>query len=1158
MEIIRQLQAVVTANTVQYDAAMGRVETRAAAAAAKIKMAGMMMAGAFAVVGAASLKMAVDFEKNMANVNTLLGGNSKRIKELGEDVKRMARDTGKGLDDLTGGLYQVISAFGDTADSTKLLEISAKAGVAGLATTKEAIDLISAVTKGYGDTSAEAAQKAADLAFITVKLGQTTFPELAATIGRTVPLAAKLGVTVEELHATFATLTGVTGNTAEVSTQVAGMMRAFIKPTKALSAAVRELGYSGAEALVSSKGLVPAMKLLLSTTDGSVEAAGKLFRRAEAMTGLFALTGGQAEVFAEKLQLVKEASGAATEAFEIQASTTQNRLDRLVQSVSTQMTSLGEALLPMAETVISWAEDIIRLGDEIRKLFKNVGEAATDWIPDWLKKSGGWLWQQISQGSVGMGRGWAQMILAAEGIDPRLADPEYAQRANRATAERAGVVVQGNIMTKALEAAGLIERSVKETAKATEERLDTEKKATDELREQNARYLANRKAIDEAFIIRAHFLENEQQLTRLLLQQQPLWDIEPTSPVDVTKGIMGPGAWMEELDARSMDLTKGIMKPGAWMEELDALRTINLGKIISFFGTVKESFKDAISGGFDFFSRAMKYQGPSWGETLGGAFTEGFKSSLHNIGDLLKALAIGLGDMVSSGLDRALFGKSVQTMFGEIDLPGILGKFGETTIGKTLQSFLPVGVGFLGQALMDWVSGPTNEELMASQGAKAGEMFGEAWTDAAASKMQEVAEKLPLAKSGKWDVAAAMVHPDTLAEVIRGATSMGAAFQATFAEQMAHGVNRMVEILGITLTESFQMMAPVFEQFIGKAIEFGNVLDDTFLGLLEHARNLGVEINVPIEKIIEGMLKLGETGDLAGEKFDTLLLIAQQLGFTLDEVGQAFVDKIQEARDGLSGAKYDLNQARRALDSLRYQRAEARTAVRTAEQALLGASDFTFMDTTGENAMFMLRSLAEKYAGGKGFLSKGDITKMLGYTGGGADMKALVREWAEAFNREQDIKAQIERQKESLRRLRDIRKAARNTVTQIKNVRTAVRDGWSGVREKLGDLLGRGSPIIEKLVEIKRAIQGFQSGGDVQTTGLYQLHAGERVLNAVEAAAMRRGELDTGGKAGPQTINLVLPDGRVLASATMDGIEEQIYGRKSRLFSDTIRRRGVK
>ncbi len=465
--IVRQLRAIVTAETAQYDAAMTRVETRAAAAAAKLRMAGMVMGGLFAIIGVASVKMAADFEKNMANVNTLLGGNSKRIKELGEDVKRMARDTGKGLDDLTGGLYQVISAFGDSADSVKILDISAKAAVAGLATTTEAINLISAVTKGFGDTSAEAAQKAADLAFVTVKLGQTTFPELAASIGRVVPMASKMGATVEEVNAIFATLTGVTGNAAEVSTQTAALFKAMIKPTEEMKLVIEDLGYSGSEALVGSLGLVPALKAVMGKTDGTVEALGKLIPRGEALTALFALTGGQAEVFAQKLEAMGDASGAATEAFDIQANTFQNRLDRLIQDISTGLVDLGTTLMPMAETILGWAGNIAKFAKEIAKLFETVGKAADEWMPDWLKNITEWEWLGREAG-----KGWANIMLTAQGIDPRLADPGEAARMNQIWAQRGGAPEQEKFWEQSISWIKGAAEAQKELGDATEDTGD--------------------------------------------------------------------------------------------------------------------------------------------------------------------------------------------------------------------------------------------------------------------------------------------------------------------------------------------------------------------------------------------------------------------------------------------------------------------------------------------------------------------------------------------------------------------------------------------------------------------------------------------------------------------------------------------------------------
>lgn len=287
-----------------FAAQMGAVEKSFKMSALKMQASGRALSMGLTLpiigIGAAAIKTAVDFNKGMANVATLIPGQTKRIEELGRAVDDMTVRVGKGAKDLTAGLYQVISAFQDTGDTMKILEINAKAAVAGLASTEQAIALTSAVTKAYGDTTALAVAKAADLAFETVRLGQTTFPQLAGSIGQVTPMAAKMNVGLTELFSTFATLTGVTGNTAQVATQMSGVLRAMIKPTTAMAAAIDKLGYGTTETMVRSLGLVGALRQIIGTTDGTSRQIGKLFGRARALTAVFALTGGQAETFDKK------------------------------------------------------------------------------------------------------------------------------------------------------------------------------------------------------------------------------------------------------------------------------------------------------------------------------------------------------------------------------------------------------------------------------------------------------------------------------------------------------------------------------------------------------------------------------------------------------------------------------------------------------------------------------------------------------------------------------------------------------------------------------------------------------------------------------------------------------------------------------------------
>ena len=256
------------------------------------------------------------FEKQMANVGTLLDGDvNKRLNELNGELLEVSIASGVATSDLTDGLYQVVSAFGDSAEASKQLEIAAKAAKAGGATTTDSINLLSAVTKGYGDTSAEAQKKAADLAFQTVKLGQTSFPELAASMGKVIPLAKTMGITQEELFGAMATLTGVTGGTAEVTTQLRGAVQGFLQPTKDMTEVIKAFGYADGKAMLEANGLQGSLEMLKAAVGDNEIAFAGLFGSVEAKNAVLALAGSQAENFTNKTKAMYEANGSADKAF---------------------------------------------------------------------------------------------------------------------------------------------------------------------------------------------------------------------------------------------------------------------------------------------------------------------------------------------------------------------------------------------------------------------------------------------------------------------------------------------------------------------------------------------------------------------------------------------------------------------------------------------------------------------------------------------------------------------------------------------------------------------------------------------------------------------------------------------------------------------------
>ena len=103
---------------------------------------------AVTVASASAVTSAIDFQSQMQNVGTLLDGDvNTKLQNYSKQLRGVSNDTGIATSDLTDGLYQVVSAFGESEDNVKQLEIAAKAAKAGNATTTDSVNMLSSVTK---------------------------------------------------------------------------------------------------------------------------------------------------------------------------------------------------------------------------------------------------------------------------------------------------------------------------------------------------------------------------------------------------------------------------------------------------------------------------------------------------------------------------------------------------------------------------------------------------------------------------------------------------------------------------------------------------------------------------------------------------------------------------------------------------------------------------------------------------------------------------------------------------------------------------------------------------------------------------------------------------------------------------------------------------
>lgn len=264
-----------------------------------------------------------EFNKAMKMANTMAGKDSAGFKQLKGEVADLAKEIPIARDQLANGLYQTISNGVPEDNWIEYLNTSARSAVGGLADINKVVGVTSTLIKNYG-LEWSAAADIQDKIQLTAKNGVTSFEQLAQALPRVTGNASTLGVTIDELMGTFATLTGVSGNTAEVSTQLAAIFTALVKPSSEAAEMAAKMGIQFDAAAIKSAG---GFQNFLTQLDSSVKAYAqangvleqevysKLFGSAEAIRALIPLQGELADKFSANVANMVNSAGTMDAAY---------------------------------------------------------------------------------------------------------------------------------------------------------------------------------------------------------------------------------------------------------------------------------------------------------------------------------------------------------------------------------------------------------------------------------------------------------------------------------------------------------------------------------------------------------------------------------------------------------------------------------------------------------------------------------------------------------------------------------------------------------------------------------------------------------------------------------------------------------------------------
>lgn len=346
--------------------AQGVVDPIADATMGVLKFEAALLATGVAVTSLA-VKMAGDFDGGFREISTLVDASGENLDRLRGDILAYATDSTQSLEQINASVYGAISAGVDYTDSLEAVAQAEKLAVAGKGDLDSSLTVLVSTLNTYGEGMDEA-ERYSDLLFQTVRSGQTTLPELTNSLSQVTGTAAAGGVEFDALSAAIATVTAGGAPTSQAITRINGAIAAIINPTQGARQAAEELGIQFDATALRSQGLDGVLREVEQATGGNIDAMARLFTNGEALNGVLALTGTNAERFADNLVAMENSAGATEAAFEKMAGSIENGNQRIANAFTVMMVGIGEPLL----------DEFGGIQEAIAAIFNSIGASVSD------------------------------------------------------------------------------------------------------------------------------------------------------------------------------------------------------------------------------------------------------------------------------------------------------------------------------------------------------------------------------------------------------------------------------------------------------------------------------------------------------------------------------------------------------------------------------------------------------------------------------------------------------------------------------------------------------------------------------------------------------------------------------------------------------------
>ena len=339
---------------------------------------GSALAAAFTVkklldFGVSAVTTAADAQTSFAKVQTLLSSGTD-INAYFESVRKGSREAGIPLAEYTEALYQSLSASVEQGKAVQFTTQAAKLARGGFTDLATAVDVLTTIQNAYG-LSASQTSRIADKLITTQNLGKVNVAQLAAVMGRSIPVAKSYNVSLETLFASYAALTKNGNPAAEATTLLNAAFNEMGRyGTKTAQILRDKTGKSFSELMASGESLTNVLGILQEAATRTGLSLADLFGSAEAARGANLILSNANDI-STAINAMGNSMGASAEANATMLNTYNEQVKQLKTNWGLLMEEIGRKALPSVNTVVKNFTKMISPGAIFDDTVKSAEEA---------------------------------------------------------------------------------------------------------------------------------------------------------------------------------------------------------------------------------------------------------------------------------------------------------------------------------------------------------------------------------------------------------------------------------------------------------------------------------------------------------------------------------------------------------------------------------------------------------------------------------------------------------------------------------------------------------------------------------------------------------------------------------------------------------------